>query len=101
MGWLVIVFTFAIVFCLFWYVFPMYFKRFPNSDVFLSTLPQIYYLLAALLVVCIACVGLMLSNSENGADWYTCGYLLGGALSIVSIGRVIQLLQQIRDAVRS
>ena len=65
-------------------------------------LPATYYVLAILcgitLLIFTAANRDELSSTEIGA-WI--GYTVGGVLSMFAIGRVIELLQQIRDAVRN
>ena len=68
----------------------------------MGLLPAVYYFLA---VFCgIVLLGFTAVNSDElnstqiGA-WI--GYTIGSVLSILAVGRVIELLQQIRDAVRS
>jgi len=68
----------------------------------LSGLPAIYYVLAifcgAVLVVFTIANADELNSTQIGA-WI--GYTVGAVLSMLTVGRVIELLQQIRDAVRS
>ena len=68
----------------------------------LSSLPGIYYGLAILCGVVL--IGFTLANSDELSSteigaWV--GYTVGAVLSMFAVGRVIELLQQIRDAVRS
>ena len=74
----------------------------PTDYEALSSLPTIYYGLAifcgtVLLIVTLANSG-ELTGSEIG---YMIGWTFGSVLSMFAVGRVIQLLQQIRDAVRN
>ena len=67
---------------------------------FLSSLPSIYYILATLTFLFATFTGIMmLGQGYSGDDWYIFGWLLGSALSIVSIGRVIDLLQKSHTAI--
>ena len=67
-----------------------------------SRLPTIYYVLA---VFCgVVLMGFTVVNFENFSVVETgawVGYTVGTVLSMLTVGRVIQLLQQIRDAVRN
>ena len=78
-------------------------RRSGSSD-FLSGLPIIYYVLAILNgAVCgigTAALGFTTNIGEVELGQLI-GYTVGSTLSIFAVGRVIQLLQQIRDAVRS
>ena len=68
----------------------------------LSRLPSIYYVLA---ILCgIVLLGFTAANKDNLnsteiGSWI--GYSVGAVLSMFAVGRVIELLQQIRDAVRN
>ena len=68
----------------------------------LNSLPVIYYGLAILCGIVLlgftAANSGELSSTEIGA-WV--GYTVGAVLSMFAVGRVIELLQQIRDAVRN
>ena len=74
----------------------------PTDTDLLSGLPAIYYGLAILCGVIL--MGFTFANedylsfTEMGA-WI--GYTVGAVLSMFAVGRVIELLQQIRDAVRN
>ena len=74
----------------------------PTDTELISDLPAIYYGLAILcgitLLIFTAANRDELSSTEIGA-WV--GYTVGGVLSMFAVGRVIELLQQIRDAVRN
>ena len=67
----------------------------------LSSLPATYYGLAVFcgitLLIFTAANSDELSSTQIGA-WV--GYTVGGVLSMFAVGRVIELLQQIRDAVQ-
>ena len=73
-----------------------------DTGALLSGLPAIYYVLAifcgAVLVVFTIANADELNSTQIGA-WI--GYTVGAVLSMLTVGRVIELLQQIRDAVRS
>jgi len=68
----------------------------------LNSLPVIYYGLA---ILCgIVLLGFTAANSDELSStqigaWI--GYTVGAVLSMFAVGRVIELLQQIRDAVRN
>ena len=68
----------------------------------LSSLPAIYYVLA---IFCgVVLIGFTIANADELSStqigaWI--GYTVGAVLSMLAVGRVIELLQQIRDAVRS
>ncbi|MBT4693048.1 MAG: hypothetical protein HOH50_10450 [Planctomycetaceae bacterium] len=73
----------------------------PTDYEALSSLPAIYYFLAILCGVVL--IGFTIANSDELSStqigaWV--GYTVGGVLSMFAVGRVIELLQQIRDAVR-
>jgi hypothetical protein len=75
--------------------------RTPGYEV-LSDLPFIFYLLAILCGVVL--IGFTIANaaernSTQMGAWI--GYTIGSVLSMLAVGRVIELLQQILDAVRS
>ena len=68
----------------------------------LSGLPAIYYFLAVfcgIVLLGFTAVNADELNSTQIGAWI--GYTIGSVLSILAVGRVIELLQQIRDAVRS
>ncbi|MBT5123715.1 MAG: hypothetical protein HOM32_03825, partial [Planctomycetaceae bacterium] len=72
----------------------------PTDYEALSSLPAIYYFLAILCGVVL--IGFTIANSDELSStqigaWV--GYTVGGVLSMFAVGRVIELLQQIRDAV--
>lgn len=74
----------------------------PTATELLSVLPAIYYRLAILCGVVL--IGFTIANSDELSSteigaWV--GYTVGAVLSMFAVGRVIELLQQIRDAVRS
>ena len=74
----------------------------PTDYEALSSLPTIYYGLAILCGVVL--IGFTIANSDELSStqigaWV--GYTVGGVLSMFAVGRVIELLQQIRDAVRN
>ena len=74
----------------------------PTETGLLSSLPGIYYGLA---ILCgIVLLGFTVANSDKLSStqigaWI--GYTVGGVLSMFAVGRVIELLQQIRDADRN
>jgi hypothetical protein len=74
----------------------------PTDYEALSSLPTIYYVLA---IFCgVVLIGFTIANSDELSSteigaWV--GYTVGGVLSMFAVGRVIELLQQIRDAVRN
>jgi Na+/H+-translocating membrane pyrophosphatase len=69
---------------------------------FMSSLPTIYYVLA---IFCgVVLIGFTIANSGelSGSEiGYMIGWIFGSVLSMFAVGRVIELLQQIRDAVRN
>jgi hypothetical protein len=68
----------------------------------LFVLPGIYYGLAMLCGVVL--IGFTIANSEKLSSTEIgglIGYTVGAVLSMFAVGRVIELLQQIRDAVRN
>jgi len=68
----------------------------------LSDLPATYYVLAILCGVVLLIFTLVNAKDLSGAEIGSLiGYTVGGVLSMFAIGRVIELLQQIRDAVRN
>ena len=74
----------------------------PTATELLSSLPGIYYGLAILCGVVL--IGFTIANSDELSSteigaWV--GYTVGAVLSMFAVGRVIELLQQIRDAVRN
>ena len=75
---------------------------FLTNESMLSKLPSIYYVLA---IFCgITILGFAIANKHelNSLQVGTSiGYTVGTVLSMFAVGRVIQLLQQIRDAVRT
>ena len=73
-----------------------------DSIELLSGLPAIYYSLSVfcgIVLLGFTAVNSGELNSTQIGAWI--GYTVGAVLSILAIGRVIELLQQIRDAVRS
>jgi amino acid transporter len=74
----------------------------PTATELLSSLPCIYYGLAifygVVLLVFTAANSDELSSTQIGA-WI--GYTVGAVLSMFAVGRVIELLEQIRNAVRN
>lgn len=74
----------------------------PTATELLSRLPGIYYGLAifcgVVLLVFTAANSDELSSTQIGA-WI--GYTVGAVLSMFAVGRVIELLEQIRNAVRN
>ena len=75
---------------------------FLTNESMLSKLPGIYYVLA---IFCgITILGFATANKDelNSLQIGTSiGYTVGTVLSMFAVGRVIQLLQQIRDVVRN
>jgi hypothetical protein len=74
----------------------------PTDYEALSMLPGIYYCLAILCGLVI--IGFTIANfgELSGAEiGYMIGWIFGSVLSMFAVGRVIELLQQIRDAVRN
>jgi hypothetical protein len=68
----------------------------------LFVLPGIYYVLAILCGVVLLIVTLVNAKDLSGAEIGSLiGYSVGAVLSMFAVGRVIELLQQIRDAVRN
>ena len=68
----------------------------------LSGLPAIYYGLAIFCGIVLLLVTLFNAEKLSGAEiGAMIGYTIGSVLSMFAVGRVIELLQQIRDAVRS
>ena len=73
----------------------------PTDYETLSSLPTIYYVLA---IFCgVVLIGFTIANSDELSStqigaWI--GYTVGAVLSMFAVGRVIEVLQQIRDAVR-
>ena len=68
----------------------------------LSSLPTIYYGLAIFCGVVLLIVTLINAKELSGEEvGYMIGWIFGSVLSMFAVGRVIELLQQIRDAVRS
>ena len=78
-------------------VFFVLFIRYKNL------LPRIYYVLAIFCLVLALIATLVLSGRSGGADriFGLLGSLVGVGLFMFTVGRVIELLQQIRDAVRN
>ena len=72
-----------------------------SSDT-LSGLPVLYYVLATICGAVLLLATIVnfeeLKDAERGA---MIGYTVGSVLSMLAVGRVIELLQQIRDAVRN
>ena len=70
----------------------------PNSAELLSCLPELYYGLATICGAVLLLATIVnfeeLEDAERGA---MIGYTVGSVLSMFAVGRVIQLLQQIRD----
>ena len=67
-----------------------------------SGLPAIYYFLAVFCGIVLFWYTAVNSDKLNSTQigaWI--GYTVGAVLSMFAVGRVIELLQQIRDAVRS
>ena len=76
-------------------------SRWPFTEV-LSSLPTIYYGLAIFCGVVLLIVTLINAKELSGEEvGYMIGWIFGSVLSMFAIGRVIELLQQIRDAVRN
>jgi len=78
-------------------------RRLSGTFDFLSGLPIIYYVIALVNgVVCGIGTAAIGFNSWPGEAVIAqlVGYTVGSTLSIFAVGRVIQLLQQIRNAVR-
>jgi hypothetical protein len=74
----------------------------PTDYETLSSLPTIYYVLAIFCGVVLLIVTLVNAGDLSGAEiGGLIGYTVGAVLSMFAIGRVIELLQQIRDAVRN
>ena len=74
----------------------------PTDTEFLSSLATIYYGMALLFGVVL--IGFTIANADELSSteigaWV--GYTVGAVLSMFAVGRVIELLQQIRDAVRN
>ena len=74
----------------------------PTDYEALSSLPTIYYGLAILCGVVL--IGFTIANSDELSSteigaWI--GYTVGAVLSMFAVGRVIELLEQIRNAVRN
>jgi len=68
----------------------------------LRSLPSIYYGLAMFCGTVLAMVTLANFGELSGAEiGYMIGWIFGSVLSMFAVGRVIELLQQIRDAVRN
>jgi len=68
----------------------------------LRSLPSIYYGLAMFCGIVLAMVTLANFGELSGAEiGYMIGWIFGSVLSMFAVGRVIELLQQIRDAVRN
>tara|TARA_B110000438_G_C15769342_1_gene631132 strand:- start:1051 stop:1434 length:384 start_codon:yes stop_codon:yes gene_type:complete len=75
-----------------------------NSTVteFLSGLPATYYVLATLCGLGLLFVTLVNAKDLSGAEiGGLIGYTVGAVLSMFAVGRAIELLEDIRDAVRS
>jgi Na+/H+ antiporter NhaC len=74
----------------------------PTDTELLSDLPATYYVLAILCGVVLLVFTLVNAKDLSGAEIGSLiGYTVGGVLSMFAVGRVIELLQQIRDAVRN
>jgi hypothetical protein len=74
----------------------------PTDYEALSSLPTIYYVLAIFCGVVLLIVTLVNAGDLSGAEiGGLIGYTVGAVLSMFAVGRVIELLQQIRDAVRN
>ena len=73
----------------------------PADSEALYDLPTIYYGLAILCGVALLIFTLVNAEKLSGAEiGALIGYTVGSVLSMFAVGRVIELLQQIRDAVR-
>ncbi len=73
----------------------------PTDYEFMSSLHDVYYGLAILCGIVLLIVTLVISGELSGAEvGYMIGWTFGSVLSMFAVGRVIELLQQIRDAVR-
>ena len=104
-----ILFLVVIIYFSIWHDFSLSPDNEPNSSSpspadyeALSSLPGIYYGLAILCGVVL--IGFTIANSDELSSteigaWV--GYTVGAVLSMFAVGRVIELLQQIRDAVRN
>ena len=69
---------------------------------FLSGLPATYYVLATLCGIVLLIFTLVNADEFNSFQIGSLiGYTVGAVLSMFAVGRVIELLQQIRDAVRN
>ena len=74
----------------------------PTETELLSSLPATYYGLAIFCGIVLLFVTLVNAKDLSGAEiGGLIGYTVGAVLSMFAVGRVIQLLQQIRDAVRN
>jgi len=74
----------------------------PTDYETLSSLPTIYYCLAILCGLGLLFATFINAGELTGAEvGYMIGWIFGSALSMFAVGRVIELLQQIRDAVRN
>ena len=69
---------------------------------FIPSLPTIYYGWAILCGIVLLIVTLVNAKELTGAEiGALIGYTVGSVLSMFAVGRVIELLQDIRDAVRN
>ena len=74
----------------------------PTDTELLSGLPATYYVLAILCGIVLMIFTLVNADKFNSFQIGSLiGYTVGGVLSMLAVGRVIELLQDIRDAVRS
>jgi hypothetical protein len=76
-------------------------KKWTSFDVF-NRLPLLYYCLAILSGLIGTIVLLLLDDDvPDIVPVALIGYIVGAVLSMFAVGRVIEVLQQIRDAVRN
>ena len=74
----------------------------PANYEFMSGLPTIYYCLAILCGLGLLFVTLVNAKDLSGAEiGGLIGYTAGAVLSMFAVGRAIELLEDIRDAVRN
>jgi hypothetical protein len=74
----------------------------PTDYEFMSSLHDVYYGMAIFCGIVLLIFTLVTAvNVGLAAAWLILCYTVGAVLSMFAVGRVIELLQQIRDAVRS
>ena len=71
------------------------------TDGFMERLPSIFYKLAVFCGVVLVAFTFAISDDLSGSEiGVLVGWIVGSVLSILAVGRVLELLQQIRDEIR-